>query len=66
MKCTDSTGPRITEKAHEEQLWKFLDPSTGKRRLTCRSRNAIPFQVEESERAQEYQGVTFSNYFGFW
>ena len=41
----------------ERQFDVFFDASTGKRRLTCLSRQLVPEQIQESSRAQEWRGT---------
>jgi hypothetical protein len=57
VKATNVPGLRISQEEHLQKWRKFLDPTTGKRRLTCKCRQAIPEDVDLSERAREYQGT---------
>jgi hypothetical protein len=57
VKASNVPGLRISQEEHSQKWRKFLDPATGKRRLTCKSRQAIPEDVDLSERASEYKGT---------
>ena len=57
MQAHSMPRPQLAEQTFEEQFAKFFDYTTGKRRLTCKSRLPIPEDVDASDRAAEYASV---------
>jgi len=47
--------PQLEEKTYEAYFDRFFDKSTGKRRLTCQSRDPVPEDPEQGDRALAYQ-----------
>jgi hypothetical protein len=50
-------APGMTDAAFEEQMSKFFDPDTGRKRLTCVSRQRIPEDLKGGERCNDWAGV---------
>lgn len=47
----------MSDAAFEEQMNKFFDSTTGRKRMTCVSRDRIPENLRKGEKCQEWAGA---------
>jgi hypothetical protein len=58
MRALEHGGQRLSAEAREAQFAKLFDMNTGKRRLTCKSRLPVPESIVESDRKDEWPGMS--------
>jgi hypothetical protein len=58
MRALQNGGQRLSAEAREPQFRKMFNLDTGKRRLTCKSRLPVPESIVESERRDEWPGMS--------
>jgi hypothetical protein len=57
IRTTNKEPPRLSAADGEAMLQRFIDPATGRRRLTCVSRCPVPERIDASERFEQWQGA---------
>jgi hypothetical protein len=60
MRALENGGQRLSAEAREAQFRKIFNMGTGKRRLTCQSRLAVPESIVESDRRDEWPGMSIA------
>jgi hypothetical protein len=60
MRALENGGQRLSAEAREAQFRKMFNLDTGKRRLTCKSRLPVPESIVESDRRDEWPGMSIA------